>query len=87
MGRIGGETSVRKAREVFGKDMRISIAPLPRDSSAESTDPILRWAERIIEENNGGNLEYTYHLEPGYNVDTIRALTEFVKRLARFQNV
>jgi len=83
---LGGETSIRKTREVFGKDMRISIAPMPRDLSAESAGPILRWAERIFDENDGGNLEYTYHLEPGYNVDNIRALTEFVKGLPNARN-
>jgi hypothetical protein len=83
---LGGETSIRKTREVFGKDMRISIAPMPRDLSAESAGPILRWAERIFDENDGGNLGYTYHLEPGYNVDNIRALTEFVKGLPNAQN-
>jgi len=75
---FGGETSIRKARELFGWEMWISIAPLPRDMSAESPGPILDWAGRIIEENAGGNLAFVYHLEPAYNVETMRALTEFV---------
>jgi hypothetical protein len=49
--------------------------------SAESTDPILKWAERILDENDGGNLEYIYHLESAYNIETIYALTNFVKDL------
>jgi hypothetical protein len=82
---LGGDTSVSRAREVFGKEMLISIAPLPRDMSADSTDPILNWAKRILEENDGGNLEYIYHLEPTYNIDTIHALTDFVKSLPDFR--
>ncbi|MHC4639996.1 MAG: uroporphyrinogen decarboxylase family protein [Planctomycetota bacterium] len=76
---LSGDTSIRKARQVIGKEMPISIAPLPQDMSAESVNPILDWAKRILDENNGGNLQYTYHLEPGYNVNAIRALTDFVK--------
>ena len=75
---LGGETSIRRAREIFGPAMPISIAPLPRDMSAESTGPILAWAKRILEDNAGGNLACVYHLEPGYNVETIHALTEFM---------
>jgi uroporphyrinogen-III decarboxylase len=78
---LGGETSIKRARQIFGKDMPISIAPLPRDMSNENTEPILSWAKRIFEENDGGNLEYIYHVEENYNIDTIRALTDFVKNL------
>ncbi len=77
---LGGDTSIRKAREIFGKEMLISVSPLPNDMSAESTDPILHWAKNILEENDGGNLEYIYHLEPGYNINTIYALTDFVMK-------
>jgi hypothetical protein len=75
---LGGDSSVARARELFGKAIPISIAPLPQDMSDESSEGILNWAERILEENGDGNLEYVYHLEPGYNADNIRALTEFV---------
>ncbi|TKJ36418.1 MAG: hypothetical protein CEE38_11415 [Planctomycetes bacterium B3_Pla] len=78
---LGGDTSIERAREVFGKEMKISIVPLPQDMSAESTDPILKWAKRILNENDGGNLEYIYHLESAYNIETIYALTNFVKDL------
>jgi hypothetical protein len=84
---LGGDTSVKRVREVFGNEMLISIAPLPKDMSAESTNPILLWAKRIFDENNGGNLEYIYHLEPSYNIDTIYALTDFVKSLPEFQHL
>ena len=77
---LGGDTSLSRVREIFGKEMLISVSPLPNDMSAESTDPILHWAKNVFEENNGGNLEYIYHLESGYNVNTIYALTDFVMK-------
>jgi len=78
---LGGDTSIRQAREVFGKDVLISVSPLPQDFSSEKTDSMLSWAKRIIEENDGGDLEFIYHLEASYNIDTIYALTDFVKAL------
>ena len=75
---LGGDTSIHKAREIFGKEFSVSISPLPQDMSAEKTDAILSWAKCAIDENDGGNLEFLYHLETGYNIDTIYALTEFV---------
>lgn len=78
---LGGETSIRKVRQTVGREMLISIAPLPQDMSAENTKPILDWAKRVLDENNGGSLQFTYHLEPGYNVNAIGALTDFVKGL------
>jgi hypothetical protein len=76
---LGGKTSIRKAREVFGREMLITIAPSPHEMSAESTQPILDWARGVLEENAGGNLGYVYHLEPSYNVETIHALVDFVQ--------
>jgi hypothetical protein len=84
---LGSETSIRKAREIFGPEVRITIAPSPHDMSAESTQPILDWARRILEENSGGNLGYVYHLEPSYSVETIYALTDFVRHQPGFQEV
>lgn len=81
---LGGNTSIRRVRQVFGKEMPISIAPLPKDMSAESTDAILNWAKQVLEENDGGNLQYLYHLEPSYNIETIYVLTDYVKSLPDF---
>ena len=67
--------------------MLISIAPLPQDMSAESTEPILSWAKRIVEENDGGNLGFVYHVEENYNINTIRALTNLVKNLPDFGGI
>ena len=82
---LGGNTSIRRVREVFGKEMAISIAPLPRDMCAETKEPILGWARQVLEENDGGNLGFTYHFEPSYNIDTVYALTDFVKSQLDFQ--
>ena len=78
---LGGDTSINRVREVFDNQMPISVTPLPQDMSAAGTDPVLNWAGRILQENEGGNLEYVYHLEPGYNLDAVYALTDFVKNL------
>jgi hypothetical protein len=77
---LGGATSLRRAREIFGPDLPLSIAPLPPDLSADSAIPILAWAKRTLAENAGGDLTCVYHLEPGYNIATIRALTDLLKR-------
>ncbi len=77
---FGSETSVDKAREIFGPAMPITIAPSPQVMSAENTEPILDWARRVLEENAGGPLGFVYHLEPSYNVETIYALTDFVRQ-------
>jgi hypothetical protein len=82
---VGGETSIAGVRRALGQGMPVSIAPLPCDMSAESTTPILDWARRVLEENGGGPLEFVYHLEPDYNVETILVLTEFLKRQGDFR--
>jgi uroporphyrinogen decarboxylase-like protein len=82
---LGGETSIGKAREIFGREMWISVIPSPSDMSAESTEPILDWARRMLAENDGGHLEYVYHLDSGYNVEAIRALTDFVRTQPDFE--
>lgn len=82
---LGGETSIKKARQIFGKEMLISVAPLLCDMSNEETEPIVSWARCIVEENDGGNLAYVYHVEENYNIDTICDLTDFVKNLPDFR--
>jgi len=83
---FGSETSIHKARGIFGDAMPITIAPAPQDMSAETTRPILDWARRVLAENAGGNLGYVFHLEPSYNVETIYALTDFVRDQPRGAN-
>jgi len=76
---LGGDTSLKRIREVFGDEMPLSVTPLPQDMSAQSGEPILNWAKRVLEENGSGALEFVYHLEPTYNPENICALTSFVE--------
>ena len=78
---LGGDTSISTTREIFGKQMLLSVSPLPLDMSAEKTDSILSWAKHIVEDNDDGNLEFIYHVEASYNIDTLYALTDFVRTL------
>jgi uroporphyrinogen-III decarboxylase len=80
---LGSETSMRQARAIYGPQMPVTIAPSPQDMSAESTQPILDWAQRVLDENGDGDLGFVFHLEPSYNVDTIRALVDFVQHQPR----
>lgn len=84
---LGSGTSLRAAREIFGPRMPITIAPSSHNMSAASTQPILDWAQRVLAENGAGNLGYVFHLEPSYNVETIYALTDFVRHQPGFQKV
>ena len=79
---LGGDTSVAKVREIFGKDFSIDIAPMPADFSADSPEAILNWARQVIEENGDGPLTILYHLELDYKLAIVRALNDFVKRKA-----
>lgn len=82
---LGGETSISRAREIFGREMWISVIPQPSDMSAESAEPILDWVRKVVAENDGGHLEFVYHLDLGYNVETITALTDFVSSQPDFE--
>ncbi len=70
---LGGETSLARAREWFGKDFPVSIAPLAEDLAADSPDALLAWLDRVLDENGGGNLTLTCHIEAEYDLDVLRA--------------
>ena len=78
---LGGDTSIAKARQVFGANFPIDVAVMPADFSADSPEPILNWAKQIITENNGGPLQILYHLEPDYKLEIVRTLSEYIKGL------
>jgi hypothetical protein len=75
---LGGDTSMARVRDAFGHDFPVDIAPIPMDFSADSPEPILNWARQVIEENAGGNLRIIYHLEPDYNLEIVRSLSEYM---------
>jgi len=78
---LGGDTSMVKVRELFGKDMPVDIAPMPADFSADSPQPILEWAKKVIEENDGGIMRIIYHLEPDYKLGVVRELHAYINSL------
>ncbi len=75
---LGGETSMAKVREIFGLDFPVDIAPTPADLSADSPDPVLRWAQMVVKENGGGRMRIIYHLEPDYKLENVRALNDYI---------
>ncbi len=78
---LGGETSMQKVREIFGRNFPVDIMPIPADFSADSPEPMLNWAKQVIRDNAGGPLRIIYHLEPDYSLATIRAMSGYVKNL------
>jgi hypothetical protein len=78
---LGGDTSMARAREVFGPDFPIDVAPMPADFCAESPEPILQWAKQVIKENQGGNMRIIYHLEADYRLENVNALHDYVRTL------
>jgi hypothetical protein len=72
----GGGTSVSEVRRVFGAGFRLEIAPLVGDLLSPSCQPLIAWADRVIDQNHGGPLLIVYHLERGYDLDHLRALQE-----------
>ncbi|AQT69081.1 methylcobalamin:coenzyme M methyltransferase [Anaerohalosphaera lusitana] len=83
---LGGDTSISKARELFGPAFPIDVAPMPADFSVDTPEPIISWAKQVIEENDGGRMQIIYHLEPDYKIENIRALQNFLKN-AELKNV
>ena len=75
---LGGDTSIARVRDVFGHDFPVDMAPMPVDFSSDSPEPIIHWAKQVIEENAGGNLRIIYHLEPDYNLEIVRSLSEYI---------
>jgi hypothetical protein len=76
---FGGDTSISKARELFGQGFPIDVSPMPTDLMADTAESVLNWAKIILEENRGGPLSIIYHLEPNYKIENIQALCEYVK--------
>jgi hypothetical protein len=69
---LGGESSIAKVRELFGKEFPVSIAPQVKDLSADSPDAALRWLDQVLAENDGGELTVLCHIEPEYSLKTVR---------------
>ena len=73
---VGGETSVAKIREVFGRDFPVSIAPMAEYFYADTPERIVNWLAKVLDDNDNGELTIVYHLEGDYNIDNLLALYE-----------
>jgi hypothetical protein len=80
---LGGETSVAKVRQVFGKDFPITISPTPEMLMADSSQQIAEWLKRILQENAGGNMKIICHIEPSYSSNIIKELVHVVDAFAK----
>ena len=69
-------------RDIFGKDFPVGIAPLVEHMRCPTSDGILKWFERVHEENQGGDLTIGFHLEADYCVDNLRVLHGAVRRVS-----
>jgi hypothetical protein len=75
----GSKTSVGTIREELGSDLQIDVAP-PVEVLLEKEDPkeIDFWLDKTLEENDGGPIKITYHLEPGYSLKTCLRLHDIL---------
>ena len=76
---LGGETSLAKVRQLFGKDFPVSMAPVVTDLSSDSPDAVLHWLDETLKDNDGGDLTIQYHIEPNYSLETLRAMCSKIK--------
>ena len=77
---LGGETSLARVRELFGRDLPVSIAPPARLLTSGALDELTAWTERVLEGNQGGALVILYHLEPQYPLATLRAWRSWLRK-------
>jgi hypothetical protein len=63
----GSDTSVKKIRDLKGRDFTIHIAP-PMEHMMEGAPQshILGWLNKTLDDNQGGPLQIAYHMEPDY---------------------
>jgi hypothetical protein len=65
----GSGTSIAGIRELAGKDFEINIAPpLEILMAGVPQSDVLRWLDKTLSENQGGNLQIAYHMEPDYDI-------------------
>lgn len=69
---LGGETSLARVRDLFGCDLPVSIAPQARLLTKGSLDELQAWTEKVLEDNQGGELVILFHIEPQYPLGTLR---------------
>jgi len=64
-------------RKRMGKEFEINVFP-PVDVLSESskTEDIRKWLNKILEDNNDGNLKIEYHPESEYHLQNCRFIHE-----------
>jgi len=63
----GSGTSIKKIRDLKGKDFVIHIAPpMEYMMAGAPQSQILGWLDQTIDENQQGPLQIAYHMEPDY---------------------
>jgi hypothetical protein len=77
---LGGETSLARVRELFGRDLQVSIAPQAKLLTSGSLDELTAWTESVLRDNQGGPLVILYHLEPQYPLATLRAWRSWLRK-------
>ena len=77
---LGGETSLARVRELFGRDLPVSVAPPARLLTQGKLDELIAWAHRVLEDNQGGGLTILFHLEPQYPLATLRAWQTWLQK-------
>lgn len=75
---LGGETSVAAVRQIFGKGFPITIATTPQLVLADSSRETEEWLEKILRENDGGEMEVMCHIEPGHTKEMIKKITDTI---------
>jgi hypothetical protein len=78
----GSNTSVAGIREMKGTDFEINLEPPVNLMLKDSPNSeLLKWLDRVLEENRGGPIKFAFHLESGYAVENCLAIyDELVKR-------
>jgi hypothetical protein len=69
---LGGETSLAQVRALFGLDFPVSIAPPVKLLAGGSLEALWDWTQRVLADNQGGELVILYHLEPQYPLPVLR---------------
>lgn len=76
---LGGETSLRRVRELHGTDLPVSMAPPVKLLAAGSLAGLQEWSLKVAEDNGRGSLTIVHHLEPQYPLPAILAWHAWLK--------
>lgn len=77
----GSNTSVKRIREIMGHDFEINLEPPVKLmlKSASSND-MLDWLNKTLEENDGGPLKLALHLESGYGTENCMLIFDEIRK-------